>query len=70
MRPNNGITCPTVTTHNPAGKDYSPHPHADGSAATAGSGLTRVWAALIFTYFVFHHHLSDIQDDIPSRLLQ
>jgi len=42
MQPNNGVTCPAITTRNFAGKDFSPHHQAGGSAAPAGSGLRGV----------------------------
>lgn len=41
------VTCPVFATNNLAGKDFSPPPHAGGSAATAGSGLTQGWAVNI-----------------------
>jgi len=36
-----GVTCPAITAQDTASKEFRPHPQADGSAATAGSALTR-----------------------------
>jgi hypothetical protein len=47
MQPNKGVTCPVMPTSDPAGKDFSPHPPAGGSAATRRVRLTRGWAAIL-----------------------
>ena len=38
LMPNEGVTCPAITTRTTASETFSPPPHAGGSAATAGSG--------------------------------
>jgi hypothetical protein len=41
------FTCPAMTTQDPAGKGFSPRPHAGCSAAEAGSGASGVGRQLI-----------------------